>query len=582
MKKSIGFVLITIILVSSIAFANMSNFTKEKTYANEFSDIQQTSWYYDSVKEVYELNIFNGISNTEFGPDGNITIAQAIRLASTIHNIYHQNGEIFKKNDGEQWYTPYVKYAINNQIISNEYLNYNDNSSRSELVKILSKALPDNEFNSISSINRIPDVAKSDTNGEEIYKFYNAGILSGSDKKGTFNPQSNIKRCEVAAIITRLVNPQKRLSFNIEYDPLEELDYVDEVLGINIKDYSYYFSGKGNKTITQTMWLHDDKPCTITYKFDNGADFKFEIVDNYGDIVTMLEETPENNESTSKLNVISNGEPLKVNVESTGNWEILITPIHGKTDLAINGKDKFVSGYFIPEVENYTLTYTNKGNSPFEFWISPNKESNPENTIFRSNPPGNCNEQETIKLAKGVPYYFDIRTGGEWTISLEPITATSVKNADEMENVSQEIAPLDVLSTIIKANINALTYYGKAKDENHYALQYETAQYKKRGAKEVQKYVNATIKYLDEGINACSNYSNTQTMKNVLIKWKNSLTGIKGIDKTLGDWGADYMATLNVITGFYDTMQTAIDCMDEISNIQNDWKTEYSKIYDNN
>ena len=49
------------------------------------------------------------------------SIAQAIKLSSTIHSIYNQNDYSFEKGEGEKWYTPYVKYALANGIIDNEY-----------------------------------------------------------------------------------------------------------------------------------------------------------------------------------------------------------------------------------------------------------------------------------------------------------------------------------------------------------------------------------------------------------------------------------------------------------------------------
>ena len=41
--------------------------------------------------------------------------------------------------------------------------------------------------------------------------FYRAGILSGVDAKGTFNPSDNIKRSEVAAILIRMMDKTARV-----------------------------------------------------------------------------------------------------------------------------------------------------------------------------------------------------------------------------------------------------------------------------------------------------------------------------------------------------------------------------------
>jgi hypothetical protein len=41
---------------------------------------------------------------------------------------------------------------------------------------------------------------------------YKAGVVAGSDDKGTFNPGNNIIRAEAAAIISRVILPDTRFS----------------------------------------------------------------------------------------------------------------------------------------------------------------------------------------------------------------------------------------------------------------------------------------------------------------------------------------------------------------------------------
>ena len=49
----------------------------------------------------------------------------------------------------------------------------------------------------------------------EIYEFYRAGILTGSDAKGTFHSASTIKRSEAAAILNRMFDASTRKSFTL-------------------------------------------------------------------------------------------------------------------------------------------------------------------------------------------------------------------------------------------------------------------------------------------------------------------------------------------------------------------------------
>lgn len=52
---------------------------------------------------------------------------------------------------------------------------------------------------------------KTTDRAEAVYSFYRAGILNGTDAKGTFNRTGNIKRSEVAAIVVRMMNPEQRV-----------------------------------------------------------------------------------------------------------------------------------------------------------------------------------------------------------------------------------------------------------------------------------------------------------------------------------------------------------------------------------
>ena len=62
----------------------------------------------------------------------------------------------------------------------------------------------------------IPDVKTGDAFASDIYEFYRAGILTGSDAKGTFHPASSIKRSEVSAILVRMFDTASRQSITLQ------------------------------------------------------------------------------------------------------------------------------------------------------------------------------------------------------------------------------------------------------------------------------------------------------------------------------------------------------------------------------
>ncbi len=187
-----------------------------------FSDIKESDWYFESVKEAWSNKLINGVTATEFRPNETLTVAQAVKLASAYHEMNY-TGDVTLENGSGNWYSSYVDYAVENGIIDSKYASkstaeMNKAIDRSEFVSIFVKAMDEGSlvgYNDVAD-NAIPDVKTDDENADAIYKFYRAGILTGSDSKGTFNPTSSIKRSEVAAILSRMYNENVRQAITLK------------------------------------------------------------------------------------------------------------------------------------------------------------------------------------------------------------------------------------------------------------------------------------------------------------------------------------------------------------------------------
>jgi len=182
-----------------------------------FSDVPTGEWYYSSVKAAYEMGLINGKGDgTVYKPNDNMTVAEAVKLAACMNILYHGGDPTTDiKNGTDVWYSTYMKYALDNGIIAKDLsARGNEKISRREYVFIFSKALPLEAFAKKNDIpeGSIPDIPGMSTSEDiAIYTFYRAGILNGSDAKGTFNPTGNIKRSEVAAILIRMMDPSYRV-----------------------------------------------------------------------------------------------------------------------------------------------------------------------------------------------------------------------------------------------------------------------------------------------------------------------------------------------------------------------------------
>ena len=175
-------------------------------YVFPFTDVKTGDWFYNDVKIANQMGLIDGRTNTLFKPDDNMTYAEAIKLAACM-NQYYTTGKI-TLTTGTPWYQTYVEYAKTHGIPWS-FEDYNATITRTDYVYIFYYALPADNYKEINTISAVPDVSTSATHANEIYAFYKAGILTGNTDH-SFLPNTNIKRSEVAAILTRMMDPSTR------------------------------------------------------------------------------------------------------------------------------------------------------------------------------------------------------------------------------------------------------------------------------------------------------------------------------------------------------------------------------------
>ena len=205
-------VVISLIPAPIVTAVPLSGFYARHTYVGQFDDVSQSDWFAPYVRQAYEFGLMRGSSGSVFSPNGNLTIAQTITLAVRIHSIHTTGAEPdLLRERGEQWYQPYVNYALEHGIIASvhDYDDYGIPAIRSEVAVIFQNALTDSALTPIREV-QIPDVAATADYASAVFALYRAGVLSGSDGHGTFNPASYIRRSEIAAVIVRIADPARR------------------------------------------------------------------------------------------------------------------------------------------------------------------------------------------------------------------------------------------------------------------------------------------------------------------------------------------------------------------------------------
>ena len=233
MKKRVIALVLTLVL--GLSLMTVSAFADQL-----FSDVSESDWYYSDVLQAVELGLINGYPDGTFGPDEEITVAQIIKLAACMNQLATQGSVTLENAQDGVWYDTYVAYALEAGILSEPYAqeDYDRAATRLEYMNLFAKALPGDRYEAINTIldDEIPDLPSHAEGAEAVYLLYRAGIVQGDDAHYS-QWKNNIKRSEVAAILTRMMYPEQRISFWIHepepvYDATADTEPVpSEIVG---------------------------------------------------------------------------------------------------------------------------------------------------------------------------------------------------------------------------------------------------------------------------------------------------------------------------------------------------------------
>lgn len=183
-----------------------------------FRDVAANAWYQKGVAGAVRFGLMKGYEGNLFKPSGNVTLAETITMAARLNSIYANGKDAITQTGGNQWYAPYVEYAVANGIVKADTRNktaaeMNQSASRAQVAEIIANALPASALAARNTVadDAIPDVKTASAYGPAVYKLYRAGILNGGGEKGAFLPWNAITRAEMATIMTRMADTANRV-----------------------------------------------------------------------------------------------------------------------------------------------------------------------------------------------------------------------------------------------------------------------------------------------------------------------------------------------------------------------------------
>ena len=202
MKRIVSIFLVFILCVTIVTPVFASDI-------KHFNDLTGKEYYYKYVTEMISKGVVNGYEDDTFGPNKNITWAEALAMIL-------RGAKIYVEHKGESpWYDSVQKWFISNGVLTGKE-DLNKIIDRENVVKVLDLLYSVPDYSGKSKF--------SDTSSNTINKFYIAGIINGyeaptANSLGKFAPKENIRRGDFCIILSNVIN-----NFNLKENINKEKD----------------------------------------------------------------------------------------------------------------------------------------------------------------------------------------------------------------------------------------------------------------------------------------------------------------------------------------------------------------------
>lgn len=180
-----------------------------------FTDVKETDWFCTNVKYVVDNNLMNGISEAEFAPDNTLTRSMLVTVLYRSAGEPAVNKSVpFADVDMGSWYANAVVWAKQNGIVNG--VNDTDfapdsNITREQIAAIMFRYAQYKGMNAVTLEENLHF-----TDADEISEYavsamnwaVGTGLMKGKSDT-TLNPLDNATRAEIATILQRFIENSK-------------------------------------------------------------------------------------------------------------------------------------------------------------------------------------------------------------------------------------------------------------------------------------------------------------------------------------------------------------------------------------
>ena len=195
-----GFMALTLLLAGT---------TLVCAYDISFSDVPESSWFYEDVMTLSESGVVSGYPDGTYRPTKKVTTGESLKM------ILLAAGYPEPERVDSHWARGYLNFAIDQGFLV-RYQDISDldvNMTRGMLAKLAANALGLSDPGTYGTF--------TDTDSVYVEALYAAGIVGGYPD-GTYRPDASVSRAEIAAIVNRIYQSlEPAVPADPEQDPAE-------------------------------------------------------------------------------------------------------------------------------------------------------------------------------------------------------------------------------------------------------------------------------------------------------------------------------------------------------------------------
>lgn len=191
------------------SFVQETGNEEENCPSEAFSDVDTSKWYHEALDYVIENGLMNGISDTNFAPNGTTTRGMLVTILWRLEDQPVVNNLMTYEDVAQDaYYSEAVRWATSVGVVegySDEAFGPNDLITREQMAAVLYRYAQHKGYDvtAQADLSQFTDAAQINDYAVKAMAWANAKELINGKGNQVLDPRGNAQRCEIAAILQR-------------------------------------------------------------------------------------------------------------------------------------------------------------------------------------------------------------------------------------------------------------------------------------------------------------------------------------------------------------------------------------------